>query len=59
MSIKCKNCSELWSRTQAKNCPKCGCSPSGVVPAAPGTAFNIGGAGAFPLKENTTPIEGK
>ncbi len=42
MTIKCKNCECLYSRTQSKNCPTCGCSPAGVVPAAPGTAFNIG-----------------
>ncbi len=48
MTIKCKVCDTLYSTTKNKNCPNCGASPAGVVPAAPGTAFNIGVAVATP-----------
>lgn len=39
--VKCPNCGEKWSRTRDKVCPNCGATPAGVMPAAPGSAFDV------------------
>lgn len=52
MTVKCKveGCGTAYSITKTKVCPKCGATPSGYMPAAAGSAFNVGVKVAEPVR---------